>query len=155
MRRRGARGRRAGLAPAPVKWALVLLLFAWAGEGGAAAVEPALLAEAACDPAPGPGKIHCTVRQRPKGGKWTWGDVIVVSAPPFAPPLRTRVAAGDASRSDADGADFALALAATADGSGELRVLARAIVCGSSGCRPVRAEASAKVVVGAQPGTPL
>src|SRR5207302_9101134 len=111
MRRRGARGRRAGLAPLPVKWALVLLLFVWAGEGGSAAAEPALLAEAACDPAPGPGKIHCTVRQRPKGGKWTWGDVIVVSAPPFAPPLRTRVAAGDASRSDADGADFALALA--------------------------------------------
>jgi len=154
MRRRGAKGRPVGLAPAPLTWALVLVLFAWAGEGGAAAPEPALVAEASCDPAPGPGKIHCTVRQRPKGGKWTWGDVIVVSAPPFAPPLRTRVAAGDASRSDADGADFALALAATADGSGELRVLARAVVCGPSGCRPVRAEASAKVVVGAQPGRP-
>ena len=131
----------------------LVLLFAWAGEGGAAAPEPALLAEATCDPAPGPGKVHCTVHQRPKGGKWSWGDVIVVSAPPFAPPLRTRVAAGDASRSDAEGADFALALAATADGSGELRVLARAVVCGPSGCRPVRAEATAKVVVGAQPGT--
>jgi hypothetical protein len=149
MRRRGDRaaaGTRATLLLLP-------LVFAWAGEGGAAAREPVIDVEATCDVAAGPGKIHCIVRERPRGGKWTWGDVIVVSAPVFAPPLRTRVAAGDASRNDAEGADFGLALAATGDGSGELRVLARAVVCGDSGCRPVRAEASAKVVVGAQPGT--
>lgn len=130
----------------------LLFVLALAGDGGAANVEAALDAEVACDRAAGPGKIHCTVRERALGGKWTWGDVIVVSAPPFAPPLRTRVAAGDSSRSDADGADFALALAATRDGTGELRVLARAVVCGASGCRPVRAAASAQVIVGAEPG---
>ncbi len=115
-----------------------------------AAREPALAADAKCDPVPGPGKVLCTVRERAVGGKFTWGDVIVLSAPPFAPPLRTRVAVGDASRSDAEGADFGLALAATADGAGDLRVLARAVVCGEIGCRPVRAEATAKVVVGSQ-----
>jgi hypothetical protein len=120
----------------------------WAPPGPA----PALRAEAECTPLPGPGKVLCTVRERSVGGKWTWGDVIVLDAPPFAPPLRTRVAAGDASRRDADGADFALALAARGDGSGELRVLARAVVCGGSGCLPVRAEATAKVVVGAPSG---
>jgi hypothetical protein len=83
-------------------------------------------------------------------GKMRWGDVIVLSAPSFAPPLRTRISAGDASQSDESGAEFALALAATGDGSGDLRVLARAVVCGEVGCRPVRAEAKASVLVGAQ-----
>jgi hypothetical protein len=149
MRRRGDRAGAVALLLLP----LLSTLSTWAGEGRAAAQEQVLEAEATCDAAAGPGKIHCIVRERPKGGKWTWGDVIVISAPAFAPPLRTRVAAGDASRNDAGGADFALALAATGDGSGELRVLARAVICGDSGCRPVRAEASAKVVVGAPPGT--
>jgi dihydroxyacid dehydratase/phosphogluconate dehydratase len=45
------------------------------------------------------------------------------------------------------------ALAATGDGVGELKVLARATVCGASGCRPVQAEGVAKVVVGAQGGS--
>jgi hypothetical protein len=112
--------------------------------------DPAIGAAAKCDPVPGPGKIHCTVRVRSTGGKFSWGDVIVLSAPPFAPPLRTRVAAGDASRSDAEGADFELALAATGDGSGELRVRARAVVCGETGCRPVRADVSTRVTVGAE-----
>jgi hypothetical protein len=124
----------------------------WSNDLGAA-VEPSLLAEAACDPLPGPGKVHCTVRERAANGKFTWGDVIVLSAPAFAPPLRTRLGSGDASRSDPGGADFALALAATGDGSGKLRVLARAVVCGAVGCRPVRAEATASVVVGAE-GSP-
>jgi hypothetical protein len=128
---------------------VLLALVAVAGSGGAAG-EPALAAEVRCDPIPGPGKVICTVRERPVGGKFSWGDVIVLAAPPFAPPLRTRVAAGDATHSDAEGADFGLALAATADGAGELRVLARAVVCGEVGCRPVRAEATAKVVVGSQ-----
>jgi hypothetical protein len=86
---------------------------------------------------------------RPVGGALRWSDAIVLSAPPFAPPLRTRVAVGDAKRNDAEGADFSLALAATADGVGELKVLARATVCGDGGCRPVQAEGVARVAVGA------
>jgi hypothetical protein len=123
---------------------------AGADTDGGKSRDPGLVAEAKCDPVPGPGKVHCSVRALPIMGKLRWGDVIVLSAPPFAPPLRTRIAAGDASRSDETGAEFALALAATGDGSGELRVLARAVVCGETGCRPVRAEAKASVVVGAQ-----
>jgi len=118
---------------------------------GSGSVEPALAVEAVCDPLPGPGKVHCTVRERSRGGTFRWGDVIVLSAPSFAPALRTRASAGDASRRDSEGADFAIALAAKSDGAGDLRVLARAVVCGATGCRPVRAEALAKVVVGAEP----
>ncbi|HMI85915.1 MAG TPA: hypothetical protein VK550_17580 [Polyangiaceae bacterium] len=115
-------------------------------DGGARA--PSLLAEVTCDPLPGPGKVQCVVRVRPVGGVLRWSDAIVLSAPPFAPPLRTRVAVGDAKRNDAEGADFSLALAATADGVGELKILARATVCGDGGCRPVQAEAMARVLVG-------
>jgi hypothetical protein len=120
-------------------------------DGGALAVS--LVTEMTCDPLPGPGKVQCMVRVRPIGGALRWSDAIVLAAPPFAPPLRTRVAVGDAKRNDAEGADFSLALAATGDGVGEVKVLARATVCGDGGCRPVQAEGVAKVVVGAQGGS--
>jgi hypothetical protein len=116
-------------------------------DGGVGAVS--LVAEVTCDPLPGPGKVQCLVRVRPVGGVLRWSDAIVLSAPTFAPPLRTRVAIGDAKRNDAEGTDFSLALAATADGVGELKVLARATVCGDGGCRPVQAEGVARVAVGA------
>jgi hypothetical protein len=116
-------------------------------DGGARAFS--LAAEVSCDLLPGPGKVQCLVRVRPVGGRLEWSDAIVLSAPPFAPPLRTRLAVGDTKRNDAEGADFSLALAATGDGVGELKVLARATVCGDGGCRPVQAEGAARVVVGA------
>jgi hypothetical protein len=121
-------------------------------DGGTSRVS--LITEVTCDPLPGPGKVQCVVRVRPLGGALRWSDAIVLGAPTFAPPLRTRVAVGDAKRNDSDGADFSLALAATADGVGELKVLARATVCGDGGCRPVQAEGVAKVVVGAASGSP-
>ena len=119
-------------------------------DGGAAPPSVGLKVEASCEPVPGPGKVQCVVQVRPLGGTLRWADAIVVAAPVFAPPLRTRVAAGDAKRNDAEGADFSLALAATADGTGDLRILARGTVCGSGGCRPTQAEGSARVRVGAE-----
>jgi hypothetical protein len=116
------------------------------GDGGAPF---ALVTEVSCDPLPGPGKVQCLVRVKPIGGALRWSDAIVVAAPSFAPPLRTRVAAGDAKHSDLGGVEFSLALAATGDGVGELKVLARGAVCGDGGCRPVQAEGAARVVVGA------
>ena len=62
-------------------------------------------------------------------------------------PLRTRAAAGDATRSDAEGAD-SLALAATGEGRGALAGPRAGVVCGEDGCRPCQAEATAQVVVG-------
>jgi hypothetical protein len=121
-------------------------------DGGARALS--LVTDVACDPLPGPGKVLCLVRVRPVGGALRWSDAIVLSAPPFAAPLRTRIAKSDARRIDAEGAEFALALAATADGVGELKILARATVCGDGGCRPVQAEGIARVEVGAAGGPP-
>jgi hypothetical protein len=125
----------------------VLVLFSNLG----AAEPPSLLVAASCEALAGPGKVHCAVRVRPEAGAWRWGDVIVVAAPPFAPPLRTRSGVSDIVRNDDTGVEFALALAATADGMGPLRVRARAVLCGEFGCRPAVAEAEARVVVGASP----
>ena len=129
-------------------WLMVALLVAGRTGADDASTPMALHAEVKCEPLAGPGKVQCTVRERPLGGKLRWGDAIVLSAPPFAPPLHTRLSTRDASRNDEDGADFLLALGATADGIGKLRVLARAVVCGQTGCRPVRAEAATSVAVG-------
>jgi len=120
----------------------------WRARGSVGKDVPTMHAEATCDTLPGPGKVLCVVKERPVGGSLRWGDVIVLSAPLFAPPLRTRAAAGDATRSDAEGADFSLALAATGEGRGTLRVLGRGVVCGEGGCRPCQAEATALVAVG-------
>ena len=113
-----------------------------------------LNAEVDCGPLPGPGKVQCVVRLRPVGGTLHFSDAIVLSAPPFARPLRDRVVVRAAERNDGGGADLPLALTATADGDGELYVMGRATVCGARGCRSVQAEASARVVVGGSSGTP-
>jgi hypothetical protein len=107
-----------------------------------------------CAPLTGPGKVQCVVRLRPVGGSLHWSDALVISAPPFAPPLRDRVVSTDAKRSDDAGADLAVTLAATAAGEGELYVMGRATVCGERACRPVQAQASARIVVGGSSDTP-
>jgi hypothetical protein len=112
---------------------------------------PAVDVEASCEPLAGPGKVRCAVRVSARGGAWRWGDVVVVAAPAFAPPLRTRAGLSDLVRKDDVEVEFALALAAVADGSGTLRVRARAVICGEQGCRPVSTEADARVTVGASP----
>jgi hypothetical protein len=112
---------------------------------------PSLEVEASCESLAGPGKVRCAVHVRPRGGIWRSGDVIVMAAPSFAPPLRTRAGLADLVRKDESEAEFALALAAVTDGSGTLRIKARAVVCGERGCRPVSAEAEARVVVGGSP----
>jgi len=124
-----------------------------AGDAGRGADErlPSIDVRASCEALAGPGKVRCAVHVRPERGVWRWGDVIVVAAPPFAPPLRTRAGLAELVRKDESEVEFALALAAVADGSGTLRIKARAVVCGESGCRPVFAEADARVTVGASP----
>jgi hypothetical protein len=117
-------------------------------EGRGVRPTPSIAVDASCDAIAGPGKVRCAVHVRPRGGNWRWGDVVVVAAPPFAPPLRTRAGASDIVRKTDAEVEFALALAATADGSGALRVKARAVLCGDVGCRPVSGETEAQVIVG-------
>jgi hypothetical protein len=112
----------------------------------------ALNAEVDCSPLAHPGKVQCIVRLRPVGGTLHFSDAIVLSAPPFARPLRDRIVVRAGEHSD--GAELPLILTAMADGDGELYVMGRATVCGARGCRSVQAEASARVVVGESSGAP-
>jgi hypothetical protein len=100
------------------------------------------------------GRVRCVVHLRPVGGTLHFSDVIVLSAPKFAPAVRDRVMFRDAQRSDLSGADLPLTLTATGEGEGELYVMGRATVCADRGCRPVQGEASVHVVVGAPGGAP-
>ena len=110
-----------------------------------------LNAEVECDASMRAGKVRCVVHLRPVGGTLHFSDVLVLSAPEFAPAVRDRIAFRDAQRSDDDGADLPLLLTAKGGGDGELYVMGRATVCGGRGCRPVQGEASAHVVVGSAP----
>ncbi len=117
----------------------------------ASADTPALSAQLSCEPALGPGRVRCTLSASVADDqRIAWIDALVVSAPSFAQPLRSRIAHRGAS--EAARAEIALALLATRGGVGELVVRARAVVCGRTPadgrCRPLTRDASLKLSVG-------
>jgi len=95
----------------------------------ATARAPALAAVLTCDPITGPGRVLCSVEVRGlRTARMAWADALVVAAPEFARPLRSRVAAPRLEPSSKS-ARIALALVATGEGRGTLRVRARAVLC--------------------------
>jgi hypothetical protein len=93
----------------------------------------------------------CEAELEVQSGVLAWADVLVLEAPAFAPPLRSRVGSGALFMKSDQRQRLQLALAATGAGSGVLRVRARAVLCandGSSACRPVTRLAEARVQVG-------
>jgi hypothetical protein len=124
----------------------------------AAGAEPELDARVACAPAVGPGRIVCELSAAASSGKLVWVDALVVKAPAFARPLRSRVVAPLAASGDLGTASAKLALVAAELGQGTLDVLVRGVVCheGPSGehCAPAQARVSAAVEVG-QPAPPV
>jgi len=101
---------------------------------------PELQALLHCEPAAGPGRILCELRTSARTGRLVWSDALVVRAPTFARPLRSRFLT-QLGTAGAPGGGFAkLALVATGAGQGQLELLARAVVCrdGANGewCAP-------------------
>ncbi len=93
----------------------------------------------------------CEAELEVKSGVLAWGDVLVIAAPPFAAPLRSRVGQNGLFMKSEQRQRLQLALAATSAGSGLLRVRARAVVCSGPEldvCRPALREAEAMVHVG-------
>ena len=121
----------------------------------AAEAEPApaaaLTAQLVCQRAAAPGRILCELTTRARSGKLVWSDALVVSAPVFARPLRSRSVA-ELDASGAPRASSKLALVALSTGEGTLEVLARAVVCreGTNGewCSPEVLPLTAPIVVG-------
>src|SRR4051812_7302957 len=88
-----------------------------------------LQASLSCQPAAGPGRIVCELTTRASAGKLVWSDALVVRAPAFARPLRSRFAAQLGSSAAAGGAWAKLALVASEGGVGKLELLARGVIC--------------------------
>lgn len=94
----------------------------------AKADEPALRAHLRCERAPGSGRIVCELRVGAVLGKLVWSDALVVRAPPFARPLRARIAA-QLIASEGSAASAKFALVASRPGRGRLDLLVRGVVC--------------------------
>ncbi|HEY0466057.1 MAG TPA: hypothetical protein VGC79_17725 [Polyangiaceae bacterium] len=111
-----------------------------------------LQASLSCQPAAGPGRILCELTTHAAQGKLVWSDALVVRAPAFARPLRSRFLAQLGGAAAAGGAWAKLALVASEPGEGKLELLARGVVChdGPAGewCAPVRTRVTVDVRVG-------
>lgn len=125
------------------------------GARSSRADEPALSAHLECPHAAEPGRIVCALEVSAASGRLVWADALVVQAPAFARPLRSRASIPVAP----SGATSAkLALVASEPGEGELLVLVRGVLCQphSNGnfCAPSQVAVSAKVLVDAQGSPP-
>jgi uncharacterized protein (DUF58 family) len=129
------------------------LVLLWPFLPGAAfgAAAEALSVRLVCPPRPAPGRVVCEVELEVEAGTLAWADVLVIEAPPFAPPLRSRVGPTALFMKTEQRQRLQLALAATRAGSGELRVRARVVWCADAerrACRPMVRQAEATVRVG-------
>lgn len=128
----------------PAAFGLAVLL-------GAAAPADDFAVRLECQRRAAPGRVLCEAELEVERGVLAWADVLVLEAPPFAPPLRARVGPSALFMKTEQRQRLQLALAATEAGSGTLRVRARAVRCpDASGrdCAPVTREAEATVTVG-------
>ncbi len=81
-----------------------------------------------CPPSQGTGRVRCTVEATAHAGySITWADVVIVSTPPFASPLRGRLAPDEAIDASADRWRWEFALAARTRGHGDVTVRMRAV----------------------------
>lgn len=131
---------------------LAVALAAPAARGDAAG---ALAATASCERRATKGRVVCDVEVESADARIAWADVLVVAAPPFAPPLRSRVGVAEARVRTDRRVRIPVALLATGLGKGKLVVRARAVLCRAreaarESCVPEASEAAAELVVGAE-----
>lgn len=122
------------------------------GTGATAAASPSEFSvRLECQRRPTPGRLLCEAELEVRGGTLAWGDVLVLEAPGFAPPLRSRLGPSAVFMKTEQRQRLQMALAATDAGTGRLKVRARAVHCPEpphGDCRAVTAEAEAAVLVG-------
>jgi hypothetical protein len=109
---------------------------------------------ASCERKATKGRVICDVELEAANARIAWADVVVIGAPAFAPPLRSRVGITDArSRTDRR-VRLPVALIATSQGRGTVSMRARAVLCtvtapgASETCRAATKEVSTELVVG-------
>jgi hypothetical protein len=112
---------------------------------GGAAEGPPFDASASCERKSSKGRVLCEVEMEAQSGRLVWADVLVVDAPAFAPPLRSRVGVSDARSRTERRVRIPVAFIATTQGHGTIALRARAVVC-----RPVTKDVSTEIVVGTE-----
>lgn len=134
------------------RFALGLTAALWLSPASRAQAEEApFRASLSCQRVTGRGRIVCELNAHATRGKLVWSDALVVRAPAFAQPLRSRFLAQLDSSAAASDASARLALVASAAGEGKLELLARGVICQqlASGewCIPVQAAVTAEIRV--------
>lgn len=119
----------------------------------AAAEEPQAHVDLSCRPEAAPGRVLCELKYTANAGaRLVWADALVVDAPSFARPLRTRVTPERFKETSAAERKLSLGFVAEKSGVGQVRVKARAVVCSGSGdqerCHPESHDVSAELRVG-------
>jgi hypothetical protein len=138
---------------AELRGALGAVLLALASSSARAAEPPSVKAELSCRPEAAPGRVLCELRYGVGPGlRLVWVDALVLQAPPFARPLRSRVTPERYKEASASERRLTLAFVASASGVGPVTVAARAVTCRGEGeresCRPERQELTAELRVG-------
>jgi hypothetical protein len=134
--------------------ALVVCLALLGAERSSRAEPTGTDARLSCRREPGPGRVLCELEVEAPTGRLAWADALVVRAPAFARPLRARVGPKSATGGTERRLRLPIALGATQNGKGELRVRARWVRCRASAgkrelCEPGSRLVSARVEVGA------
>jgi hypothetical protein len=115
--------------------------------------EKALEVTASCERKMAKGRVLCEVELEAATGRIAWADVVVRQAPPFAPPLRSRVAMTEARVRTDRRIRIPVALVATTTGRGMVVLQARAALCEGPAarelCRAVSEDVTTELVVGA------
>jgi hypothetical protein len=131
-----------------------LALLGVGGATRASAAEPTWVrAELSCRPETAPGRVLCELRwSAPPGLRLVWADALVVRAPEFARPLRSRVTPERLKEVGSSERTLRLAFVATSAGVGQVMVRARAVVCRGQGeqesCHPESQDLTAELRVG-------
>ncbi|HEX4478156.1 MAG TPA: hypothetical protein VH142_23890 [Polyangiaceae bacterium] len=131
--------------------ALSVAVCVFAAAAGAGADEPQVDVSASCEHRATKGRVLCDVEIESARARIAWADVLVVSAPGFAPPLRSRVGIADARSRTDHRVRIPVAFVATEQARGTVTLRGRAVVCettGASTCVPVVRTTSVELAVG-------
>jgi hypothetical protein len=109
---------------------------------------------ASCERKATKGRVLCDVELESAESRIAWADVVVISAPPFAPPLRSRIGLADARARSDRRVRLPVALVAMSLGRGTVAMRARAVLCRGASpgaaetCTATTKDASAEIIVG-------
>jgi hypothetical protein len=141
--------------PAPfVRLAAALLLVSTSLLAETKDAQAPLDVSASCERKATKGRVLCDVELEAAAARIAWADVVVTSAPAFAPPLRSRIGLGDARARTERRVRLPVALVATSLGRGTVAMRARAVLCRpeSAGapetCVTATKDVSTEIVVG-------